>query len=107
MHCNVLQDAIVHQNKIFYHFSFSTEIPEWFCRQNLGSSVTIPLPSDLHDNSSWTGIALFTVVVINKNLNNVSSVKDCKPLINFICISDMVEGHVECPLDLEFNIFEV
>uniref|UniRef100_A0A2N9HQ95 Uncharacterized protein n=1 Tax=Fagus sylvatica TaxID=28930 RepID=A0A2N9HQ95_FAGSY len=57
-----------------------------------GSSVTIPLPSDLRDNSSWEGIALFVVVVIHKNLNNISSGQDYEVLIDFICRSGMVEA---------------
>uniref|UniRef100_A0A2N9HBW6 ADP-ribosyl cyclase/cyclic ADP-ribose hydrolase n=1 Tax=Fagus sylvatica TaxID=28930 RepID=A0A2N9HBW6_FAGSY len=84
-----MEDAI-HQNDIVCVFSNSTEIPEWFSHQSPGSSVTIPLPSDLRDNSSWEGIALFVVVVIHKNLNNISSGQDYEVCIDFICRSGMV-----------------
>jgi hypothetical protein len=97
MHFIILQD-IIHQNNIFCLFSNSTEIPEWFSHQSPGSSVTIPLPSDLLDNSSWEGIALFVVVVIHKNLNNISSGQDYKFCIDFICRSGMVEGLLDCSL---------
>ena len=90
MYFNILQD-LIHQNKTFYVSSSSTEIPEWFSHQNLGSSIRMPLPLDLHDNSSWIGIALFAVVIVHKKLNR----QDCKIFIEFNCRSDMVEGPVD------------
>ncbi|GMY07864.1 TMV resistance protein N-like [Fagus crenata] len=103
MHFIILQDAI-HQNNIVCVFSNSTEIPEWFSHQSPGSSVTIPLPSDLRDNSSWEGIALFVVVVIHKNLNNISSGQDYKVFIDFICRSGMVvEGLLDCPIVINMS----
>lgn len=86
--------------------SHSTEIPEWFSRPSPGSSITITVPSNLHDNSSWIGFALFSAVVIEKNLNSVSSSQDYKVFVNFISGSDMVEeGSVHCPQII--NISEV
>ncbi|XP_040998907.1 TMV resistance protein N-like [Juglans microcarpa x Juglans regia] len=49
-----------------------TQIPKWFHHQNYGSSVSIPLPPDLSKNSSWRGIALYTVSEVEKNLGDVS-----------------------------------
>ena len=90
MYFNILQD-LIHQNKTFCEFSSLTEIPEWFSHQNLGSSIRMPLPLDLHDNSSWIGIALFAVVIFHKKLNR----QECKIFIKFNCRSDMVEGPVD------------
>ncbi|XP_050253813.1 uncharacterized protein LOC126699887 isoform X2 [Quercus robur] len=50
----------------------------------------MPLPLDLHDNSSWIGIALFAIVLVHKNLIS----QDYKVFIKFNCRSDMVEGPV-------------
>lgn len=36
----------------------AVEIPKWFSHQSPGLFVTIPLPVDLCDNSSWRGIVL-------------------------------------------------
>ena len=100
MHFNILQGEI-QQNKCFCDFSNSTETPEWFSHQSPGSSVTIPLPSDLRDDSSWIGIALFTSVVILENLNNVSSARDDEVSIDFICRSDIIEVPcINCPLNI-------
>ena len=100
MHFNILQGEI-QQNKCFCDFSNSTETPEWFSHQSPGSSVTIPLPSDLRDDSSWIGIALFTSVVILENLNNVSSAQDDEVSIDFICRSDIIEvSRINCPLNV-------
>ena len=100
MHFNILQGEI-QQNKGFCNFSYSTETPEWFSHQSPGSSVTIPLPSDLRDDSSWIGIALFTSVVILENLNNVSSAQDGEVSIDFICRSDIIEvSRINCPLNV-------
>ena len=97
MHLNILQGES-HENKISLGFLDSTETPEWFSYKTLGSSVTIPLPSDLLDDSSWIGIALFTSVVILENLNNVSSGQD-DVSFDFICNSDIIEvPRTTCPL---------
>ncbi|XP_050251162.1 TMV resistance protein N-like isoform X1 [Quercus robur] len=91
----------IQQNKCFCDFSNSTETPEWFSHQSPGSSVTIPLPSDLRDDSSWIGIALFTSVVILENLNNVSSAQDDEVSIDFICRSDIIEvSRINCLLNV-------
>ena len=90
MYFNILQE-VVHQNKDFLQFSNSTKIPEWFSHQNLGPSIRMPLPLDLHDNSSWIGIALFADVVVHTNLNS----QDYKVFIEFNCGSDMVQGPVD------------
>ena len=101
MYFNILQE-VVQQNESFFEFSNSTEIPEWFSHQNLGSSIRMPLPLDLHDNSSWLGIALFAVVVVHKNLNS----QDYKIFIEFNCRPDMVEGPVDrCTLGLDISEF--
>ena len=100
MHFNILQGEI-QQNKCFCDISNSTETPEWFSHQSPGSSVTIPLPSDLRDDSSWIGIALFTSVVILENLNNVSSAQDDEVSIDFTCRSDIIEvPSMNCPLNI-------
>nr|POE45912.1 tmv resistance protein n [Quercus suber] len=91
----------IQQNKGFCGFSNSTETPEWFSHQSPGSSVTIPLPSDLRDDSSWIGIALFTSVVILENLNNVSSAQDDEVSIDFICRSDIIEvSRINFPINV-------
>ncbi|XP_050254791.1 disease resistance-like protein DSC1 [Quercus robur] len=92
-------EGIIHQNCNYQHLSNSTETPEWFSHQSPGSSVTIPLPSNLHGDSNWIGIALFTRVVILENLNNVSSDGEDEVSIDFICRSDIIEGPcISCPL---------
>ena len=66
-------------------------------------SVTIPLPSDLLDDSSWIGIALFTSVVILENLNNVSSGQD-DVSFKFICKSDIIQApRITCPSFFNFS----
>ena len=90
MYFNILQD-LIHQNENYLEFSISTEIPEWFSHQNVGSSLRMPLPLDLHDNNSWIGIALFIVVIVHKKLNR----QDYKFFFKFTCISDMVKGLVD------------
>ena len=90
MYLNILQD-LIHQNENYLEFSSSTEIPDWFSHQNVGSSIRMQLPLDLHDNNSWIGIALFAVVIVHKKLNR----QDCKIFIEFNCRSDMVEGPVD------------
>jgi len=76
----------------------STETPEWFSHQSPGSSLTIPLPSNLRGDGNWIGIALFTSVVILENLNNVSSGQD-DVSFDFICNSDIIEvPRTTCPL---------
>ncbi|XP_065622349.1 disease resistance protein RUN1 [Quercus suber] len=84
-------EGVIHQNKIFPLFSNSTETPKWFSHQSPGSSVTIPLPSNLRGDSNWIGIALFIRVVILENLNNVSSCQD-EVSFDFVCRSDIIEG---------------
>ena len=90
MYFNILQD-LIHQNENYLEFSSSTEIPDWFSHQNVGSSLRMPLPLDLHDNNSWIGIALFIVVIVHKKLNR----QDYKFFVKFTCISDMVKGLVD------------
>ncbi|KAL4594440.1 hypothetical protein ACB092_12G021100 [Castanea dentata] len=93
--------GIMNQNKNYCELSNSAETPEWFSHQSPGSSVTIPLPSNLREDSSWIGIALFTSVVILENLNNVSSELDDKISIDFICRSDIIEvPRINCPLKI-------
>ena len=93
MYYKILQD-LIQQSEKYLEFSSSTEIPEWFSHQNVGSSIRMPLPLDLHDNSSWIVIALFAVVIVHIKLNR----QDCKIFIDFNCRSDMVEGPVDrCP----------
>ena len=102
MHLNILQGES-HENKILLGFLDSTETPEWFSYKSLGSSVTIPLPSDLLDDSSWIGIALFTSVVILENLNNVSSGQD-DVSFKFICKSDIIQApRITCPSYFNFS----
>ena len=102
MHFNLLQD-VIHQNRIFWVLLRSTETPEWFTHQSPGSSLAIPLPSNLRGDRNWIGIALFTSVVILENLNNVSSGQDDEVSVDFICRSDIIEGPcINFPVD--FNI---
>ena len=102
IHLNILQGES-HENKILLGFLDSTETPEWFSYKSLGSSVTIPLPSDLLDDSSWIGIALFASVVILENLNNVSSGQD-DVSFKFICKSDIIQApRITCPLYYNFS----
>ena len=106
MHFNILQ-GIINQNKNYCELSDSTETPEWFSHQSPGSSVKIQLPSDLRDDSSWVGIALFTSVVILENLNNVSSEQDDEVSIDFICGLDIIEvPRIKCPLNISQNLPE-
>ena len=102
MHFNILQGEI-QQIMCFCDFSNSTETPEWFSHQSPGSSVTIPLPSNLREDSCWIGIALFTSVVILENLNNVSSGQD-DVSFKFICKSDIIQApRITCPLYFNFS----
>ncbi|XP_075647663.1 TMV resistance protein N-like [Castanea sativa] len=96
-----------HKDMSFMEFTSSTEISEWFSPQNPGSSVTIPLPSDLRYNSSWAGMALFVVVEIHENSYNVSSSQDYEVNIDFIYRKDMVEGPIHQIQLNAFNISEV
>lgn len=91
----------------FMEFTSSTEISEWFSPQNPGSSVTIPLPSDLRYNSSWSGMALFIVVEIHENSYSVSSSQDYEVNIDFIYRKHMVEGPIHQIQLNAFNISEV
>ena len=91
----------MNQNKNYCELSNLAETPEWFSHQSPGSSVTIPLPSNLREDSCWIGIALFTTVVILENLNNVSSEQDDEISIDFICRSDITEvPHIKCLLKI-------
>ncbi|KAF3957224.1 hypothetical protein CMV_017747 [Castanea mollissima] len=92
--------GVIRENNNYYELSNSTETPEWFSHQSLGSSVIIPLPSNLRGDSNWIGVALFTRVVILENLNNVSSGLGDEVSIDFICRSDMIDGPcISCPLE--------
>ncbi|XP_050290597.1 TMV resistance protein N-like [Quercus robur] len=53
----------INQNMYFIESLHSTETPEWFSHQSPGSSLTIPLPSNLRGDGNWIGIALFTSVI--------------------------------------------
>nr|XP_023929824.1 uncharacterized protein LOC112041155 [Quercus suber] len=96
--------GMFNQNIYFLESLHSTETPEWFSHQSPGSSLTIPLPSNLRGDENWIGIALFTSVVILENLNNVSSGQDDELCIDFICRSDIIEGPcITCPLGFSFS----
>ncbi|KAG6671650.1 hypothetical protein I3842_16G014300 [Carya illinoinensis] len=69
-----------------------TQIPNWFHRQNYGSSVSIPLPPDLSKNSSWRGIAVYTVFEVEKNLGNVSPGQKSHNIHELIYHFDMQDG---------------
>ncbi|KAF3953720.1 hypothetical protein CMV_020863, partial [Castanea mollissima] len=94
---------LIHQNETFCEFSSPTGIPEWFSHQNFGSSIRMPLPLDLHDNSSWIGIALFALVIFHKKLNR----QEWKFSIKFNCRSDMVDGPVDRCLSIVLNICNI
>ena len=96
----------MNQNKNYCELSNLAETPEWFSHQSPGSSVTIPLPSNLREDSCWIGIALFTTVVILENLNNVSSEQDDEISIDFICRSDIIEvPRINCHLKISECLF--
>ncbi|KAF3953508.1 hypothetical protein CMV_021059 [Castanea mollissima] len=96
---------IIRQNEYICMISDSTEIPEWFSCLSLGSSITIPLPSNLHDkHNGWIGITLFAAGVIDKNLNNVSSSQDFIVFIDFIYRPDMFEGFAHRLLGIKISV---
>jgi hypothetical protein len=95
----------IDQSKGCNGFFRQTEIPKWFIHQNReGSSVPIPLPHDLYENSRWRGIALCTVFdVFDKNLNNENSPnQDSKSFHEFICRLDVDGGVVDSPMVYNF-----
>ncbi|KAG2663174.1 hypothetical protein I3760_16G015400 [Carya illinoinensis] len=69
-----------------------TQIPNWFHHQNHGSSVSIPLSPDLSKNSSWRGIAVYTVFEVEKNLGNVSPAQKSHNMHEVIYHFDMQDG---------------
>ena len=78
-------------------FSDLTEIPEWFnYRSPAGSSVKIPVSSNLCDNNSWSGIAFLAISVPP----DISYGKEFLLYIKITCHSDMVGGHECCPHDI-------
>ncbi|KAL0017104.1 hypothetical protein SO802_004173 [Lithocarpus litseifolius] len=60
----IYMEEQIHQSEGFYSILPQTEIPGWFNRQSLGSSVPILLPCPLYDNNSWSGIALCAIFVV-------------------------------------------
>jgi len=87
---------------IYRFFSGLTEIPEWFNhRSPAGSSVKIPLSSNLCDSNSSSGIAFFAISVPPKNLKeDIFRGKKLLLYIKTTCHSDMVGGLEICPQDI-------
>nr|POE99872.1 inactive disease resistance protein rps4 [Quercus suber] len=52
-----------------------SEIPEWFCHQSPGSSISIPLPCNLQDNITWKGVSILAMFEAPKNLNDISPIQ--------------------------------
>nr|POE99862.1 tmv resistance protein n [Quercus suber] len=79
--------------------NFEKIYSEWFShRSPAGSSVKIPLSSNLCDNNSWSGIAFFAISVPPKNLKeDIFHGKELLLSIKTTCHSDMVGGLENCP----------
>ncbi|XP_065617355.1 disease resistance protein RUN1 [Quercus suber] len=75
-----------------------SEIPEWFCHQSPGSSISIPLPCNLQDNITWKGVSILAMFEAPKNLNDISPIQK----FNFYSIItsdfDRALGRRCCPL---------
>ena len=99
-----IERVVEYQNRIFWVLLNPNETPEWFLHQSPGSSLEIPLPSNLSGDRNWIGIALFISVVILENLNNVSSGQDDEFSVDFICRSDIIEGPcINFPIDINVS----
>lgn len=89
MSFDILQVSIRQNFETLILHPSAVAIPKWFSHQSPGLFVTIPLPLDLCDNSSWRGIVLY----------GVFDWDDASPEKNFILTfgimrSDMVGGLV-------------
>lgn len=77
--------------------SYLTEIPEWFnYRSPAGSSVKIPVSSNLCDNNSWSGIAFVAISVPP----DIFYGKEVLLYIKITCHSDIVGGLESCPHEI-------
>ena len=96
--CVVLSVQQIRGPPLFLGFvSDLTEIPEWFnYRSPAGSSVKIPVSSNLCDNNSWSGIAFLAISVPP----DISYGKEFLLYIKITCHSDMVGGLEICPQDI-------
>ena len=93
--CVVLSVQQIRGPPLFLGFvSDLTEIPEWFNYRNpAGSSVKIPLSSNLCDNNSWSGIAIIAISV-SPDIPHGIELLSC---VTITCHSDMVGGLESCP----------
>ncbi|GMI79449.1 DOMINANT SUPRESSOR OF camta3 NUMBER 1 [Hibiscus trionum] len=69
--------------KKFDIFLPGNEIPEWFSHQRVGSSIKIPLPLNIQNDSQWMGVAFCCIFV-----NNDASMEE-----DLICSVVIHRGH--------------
>ncbi|XP_035541756.1 disease resistance-like protein DSC1 isoform X2 [Juglans regia] len=86
------QEEPIQHGKGFLSSLPVTLIPKWFYNQALGSSVSIPLPPGLSKNTSWKGIALYTVFEVEKILGNDSPCQKSHNIHELIYDFDMQDG---------------
>ncbi|GMI79306.1 hypothetical protein HRI_001599900 [Hibiscus trionum] len=54
---------VAYMRKSFDAVIPGSEIPKWLSHQTVGSSIKIPLPNDIRNDSQWTGVAFCCIFV--------------------------------------------
>ncbi|XP_057952416.1 TMV resistance protein N-like [Malania oleifera] len=67
-----------------------TEIPEWFIHKSPGSSVPLPLRSDLYSDDKWRGVALYAAFEFQEDAS-----QDLTHFHKLICRLDIDGGPVD------------
>ncbi|TYI03685.1 hypothetical protein ES332_A11G357800v1 [Gossypium tomentosum] len=67
--------------KIFDVIMPGSEIPEWFSRQTGGSSIKIPLPLNIQNDSQWIGVA-GCCIFVNDNASRDEEFIICRAVIH-------------------------
>ena len=69
------------------------EIPEWFNHQSDEPLLTITLPLNVYNDSTWMELALFASVAVEANPTAILDIQNSETTYNLIC---HLETNIEC-----------
>ena len=75
-----------------------SEIPEWFRHQSTGPSLSIQLPSNFSNASTWIGLVLCASFSVHEHPTITSDNLDSDNFHHLICHLDAEKGSLESPL---------